>query len=263
MTPIRITADDYGLDPEVNRGIEDLALAGAVQAVSIMAHRGAHLDTLPRLQASGVRLGVHLVLVEERPLLGEGPLPPGFRSLFLRLLRRPALAGDLVLEARAQVDRLRAEGLALAFINSHQHVHLFPPLWRALRPWLATWGLEVRAARRWVPSPLKQALVETSSCLSLGLWPLPECPTVHPVGIHAAGRLDLETLAQGARCCRRALALGEPLEWVCHPGYERPELRARYGAWDYHWQDELTLLKAGQVRRVLDSWGTGGGVPLH
>src|SRR5689334_1051849 len=61
-----ITADDYGLSPGVNAAIEHLAAAGAISAVSVMVHPDAHLDTLHRLTATGVALGLHVVLTRER-----------------------------------------------------------------------------------------------------------------------------------------------------------------------------------------------------
>src|SRR5689334_11287628 len=138
-SPIWVTADDYGLTPAVNRGITQLVSSGAITAVSVMMHAGAHLEQLASLAALRPTLGLHLVFVEEAPLGPSSRLGglldrdgrfPSYPRLFGRLLANPALATLLRDEAEAQLDRYRASGLPLQFINSHQHVHLFPPLWR-------------------------------------------------------------------------------------------------------------------------------------
>ena len=58
MRTLTITADDLGLHPSYDAGIVEAALAGAVDAVSVMALR---LDELPpRLRETDVALGLHL-----------------------------------------------------------------------------------------------------------------------------------------------------------------------------------------------------------
>jgi predicted glycoside hydrolase/deacetylase ChbG (UPF0249 family) len=252
---VRIIADDYGLAPAVNQGIEELAIHGMIDGVSIMAHREADLTRASALASSGVELGLHLVFVEEAPLLAataqaEGRLPSTYRDLFRLLLRRPSFADQLVLEAEAQLERVRELGLKLAFVNSHQHVHMFPALWRALRPLFERWRLRVRVARALRPGPAKQVLLETSSSLSWSLWPLAQCETVAPVGVDLAGKLD----ATGAeRCARRRTRwnMAWPCELVVHPGHEDAALRGRYAHWGYRWSEEFALLADGRIRRAL------------
>jgi len=261
MAGVTITADDYGLDPAVNLGIEALARAGSVDAVSVMAHADAELSTLDRLALPGLRLGVHLVLVEERPLgrepdlgqlLTRGHLPGNYRSLFSALVLRPSLAQALAAEARLQIERVLGLGVSVSFVNSHQHVHLFPPLWRALRPVFDEFGLDVRAVARFRAGPPKQCLVDAASSLSLWRWPLLRCGKIRPIGIELAGRLDRAGAARAVRSAKWALALGERAELVVHPGTETPELLFRYAHWGYHWQTELSLLASGTIRRALD-----------
>jgi chitin disaccharide deacetylase len=149
MPFLRITADDYGLCPGVNAGIEELAAQGAISAVSVMVHDQAKLETAHRLGHLPVRTGLHLVFVEERPLSApselsglltrSGTLPRTYRDLFARLVLRPWLAQALASEARRQMERFAALGLRLDFINSHQHTHMFPTVWHALRDLWSAW----------------------------------------------------------------------------------------------------------------------------
>src|SRR5262245_52238092 len=116
-----VTADDYGLSRGVNAAIEALAAAGRLSAVSVMAHRDAHLDSVGSLAGAGVAVGLHVCFTGERPLvraLGER-LPPDHRRLFAAIVRRPALLPLLRAEAEAQAERLAGAGVAIDFVNAH------------------------------------------------------------------------------------------------------------------------------------------------
>ncbi len=256
---VLVTADDYGLDPAVNHGIERLAAARQVDGVSVMAHPEADWSSLSSLLATGVSTGAHLVLVEERPLtsgrsiaplLEGGRLPASYRALFARLAARPWLLRALVEEASAQLARLEASGVPLQFVNSHQHVHLFPPLWLALRPLLDRKGWRIRAVRGRVRrGPPRQVAVELAGALSWAMGPLREADAVRPIGVEAAGRLDGAAAHAAAARCR-----GErgAMELVVHPGEESPGLRRRYAHWRYRWALELLALERGEVRAAID-----------
>lgn len=256
--PFLITADDYGLHEAVNRGIERLAAARQVDAVSVMAHPDADWSSLEVLQRTGVPLGVHLVLVQERPvtsggaldaLLEDGRLPRSYRALFGKLALRPGLTAALAQEAAAQVERLRARGVSVSFVNSHEHVHLFPPIWSALHGLLDCCGWRVRAVSRpcW-GAPPKQLAVDLSSTVGWRWAPLRRAAVVRPIGIELAGRMTAGAVAGVARRHAREEGI---LELVVHPGLEAPDLRERHGDWQYHWGQELAALESGEVRRAL------------
>jgi chitin disaccharide deacetylase len=257
---MQITADDYGLHEAVNRGIEALAFARQVDAVSVMGHRDADWSSLDELKRSGVPLGAHLVLVQERPLiqsgalatlLEDGCLPGSYRALFRRVALRPALARALAEEAAAQVARLRAEGVTIAFVNSHEHVHLFPPIWSALHGLLDSDGWQVRAVPRprW-SAPPKQLAVDVSGALCWWRAPLRRARAIRPVGIDLAGRMTAQAVERVARRHAGELA---GLELVVHPGRDSRTLQERYGHWKYRWGEELAALQSGAVRRALES----------
>lgn len=261
MNPVRIAADDFGLDPSVNQGIRELAEGGHVDAVSIMAHEGACLEDLDGLAGTRASLGAHVVLVEERPLGGEaglepilqaGRFPKSYKSLFAGVVLRPSLLPALAREARCQILRLVEAGLDLQFANSHQHVHLFPPLWKVLGPVFAEFGLEVRASRGFRLRPDRQGMLDLASSLALWRHPVPDLAVVRPIGVNAAGRMTPEAASRAARAASAALGRGERAELVTHPGHESERLWSRYGHWDYRWQTEYQHLAAGAIRRALD-----------
>lgn len=253
---LRITADDYGLTAATNAGIERLVAQGAVTAVSVMVHPGAALGGVSRL-VGRVRLGLHLVLVAERPLVpsrelvdGRGHLPRDWRALILRLALRPSLLASLVREARAQLDRYRVLGLPLDFVNSHQHVHLLPPLWWALGPVVESTGAAVRSAATAPIRPTRAGLVAVASKVCHAVSPLPDSRLIRPLGIEHAGRLARAPLSLLAETCRRACEEGVS-ELVAHPGDEDAELHRRYGHWRYDWAGERELLASGALGEAL------------
>jgi predicted glycoside hydrolase/deacetylase ChbG (UPF0249 family) len=136
---IWLCADDYGISPSVSLAIRDLVARGRINAASVMVlapsfHR-AEAKALDVLNTSGPRvsIGLHLTLTAPfRPLseafkpTRDGAFLPlmkmGVES-FLRRLDLAALVEEIAAQLRQFVDLF---GRAPAFIDGHQHVHLFP-----------------------------------------------------------------------------------------------------------------------------------------
>jgi chitin disaccharide deacetylase len=86
---------------------------------------------LPRL-----RVGLHLVLVEGRPVLPPQRLPDlvdetgRFRNdmacLGIEIFARASTRRQIAAEIEAQFEAYRATGLALDHVNAHKHFHLHP-----------------------------------------------------------------------------------------------------------------------------------------
>lgn len=197
-----ITADDYGAASAYNRAVEELSAAGAVQAVSVMAHRDAALDGAPRLARAGVSTGLHLVFTAERPIstrLGASPLvdvsgrmPRSFRQLFLGLITRPRMADLLYEEGTLQARRMLDAGLPIHFINSHEHTHLFPLLWPTFVRLARDLGVPaVRAALHQRIDGSPQGWLSAASRISWARAPLPDRTVMSPLGVGRAGTLTL------------------------------------------------------------------------
>lgn len=137
MKRLIVTGDDFGLALPVNEAIEIAHREGILSAASLMVGAGAAADALERAgRLPTLRVGLHLVLVEGRPLLPPERVPDlvdesgefhehlvaaGFRFFFLPRVRR-----QLAAEIRAQFEAFRATGLALDHVNTHHHMHLHP-----------------------------------------------------------------------------------------------------------------------------------------
>ena len=85
-----------------------------------------------------LRVGLHLVLVEGRPLLpperipdlvdGEGRFRTDMARLGLDIFARPRARRQLDAEIAAQFEAFAATGLALDHVNAHKHFHLHPTI---------------------------------------------------------------------------------------------------------------------------------------
>jgi predicted glycoside hydrolase/deacetylase ChbG (UPF0249 family) len=225
-----ITADDYGLSAGTNSSIEALAEAGAISAASVMAHADADFGAIDRLRRSGVVIGLHLSFTQARPLVRElgqwgGGLPRGYKQLFAELAVRPGLLGLIADEADAQVDRLASAGVTIDFINGHEHVHLFPPLWPiALR---AARRARARAVRIALGQPIdwtQAGLLAASSRACWALTPAPDLAIMSPLGVGRAGSLTLDGIGRllDRPFSARALRTQQPIarELCVHPAID-------------------------------------------
>jgi hopanoid biosynthesis associated protein HpnK len=134
---VTFSADDFGLTPSVNAGIERAHRDGILQAASLMvgapaadeAVRIAHAN--PRL-----RVGLHLVVIEGPAFLPPADIPDlvdprgqfssdqlalGFNYFF-----RPRIRRQLRAEIHAQYAAFAKTGLVLDHANAHKHMHLHP-----------------------------------------------------------------------------------------------------------------------------------------
>ena len=140
-----INADDLGRNSETNQRIMELAQAGLITSVSLIANAPAIGEAVGEL-AQFIRLskGVHLNLTEFCPLTLPDKLGPlkecvndqgSFRGEeFLRSMRITSdLSEAIFLELVAQVDAIRARGIQVSHFDSHNHVHNIPGLFLIIK----------------------------------------------------------------------------------------------------------------------------------
>lgn len=134
-----LTADDFGLAVEVNEAIEAAHRQGVLTTASLMVGAAAAGDAVERARRlPTLRVGLHVVLVQGRPVLPPERVPDlvdargdfadrlvsaGFAWFF-----RPGVRRQLEDEIRAQYEAFRATGLPLDHVNAHNHMHLHPTL---------------------------------------------------------------------------------------------------------------------------------------
>lgn len=146
-----VNADDYGMTPATNRGIERAHLEGVVTSTTVMANQAAVGDAgelSNRCPELGV--GIHLTLTLGPPLAGPDTVkslldPDGQllgRAALLRKLRTGGVVpSEIVAECVAQVAALRALDLQPDHWDVHQHLHEYPGLGKPIADAMVAEGL--------------------------------------------------------------------------------------------------------------------------
>jgi len=134
-----VTADDFGAAHEVNEAVEAAHRAGILSAASLMVAAPAAADAIARARRlPRLRVGLHLVLTEGRPLLpasalghlvdGNGAFRTNLATLGIVIACSSAARRQVAAEISAQFAAFRDSGLTLDHCNAHQHFHLHPVL---------------------------------------------------------------------------------------------------------------------------------------
>ena len=141
MKRLIVTADDFGAAVEVNQAVERAHRDGILSAASLMVSGPAAADSVARAKAMpSLRVGLHLVLVEGKPVLPANKVPDlvnatgHFRTDMARagaaMFFLPKVREQLKVEVEAQFAAFAATGLALDHVNAHKHFHLHPTIAR-------------------------------------------------------------------------------------------------------------------------------------
>jgi len=139
MKNLIITADDFGAAAQVNEAVERAHRDGILSAASLMVAGAAAGDAVTRARnLPSLRIGLHLVLVEGKPVLPASSVPDlvDSRGFFRTDMARagaamfffPKVRRQLAAEIEAQFAAFAATGLALDHVNAHKHFHLHPTI---------------------------------------------------------------------------------------------------------------------------------------
>ena len=137
MKRLIVTADDFGAAREVNDAVETAHRAGILTAASLMVAAPAAADAVARARRlPTLKVGLHVVLVEGRPLLPvsalthlvdkQGLLRTDMAALGAEIAVNRVARRQLADEITAQFEAFRATGLTLDHCNAHKHFHLHP-----------------------------------------------------------------------------------------------------------------------------------------
>jgi predicted glycoside hydrolase/deacetylase ChbG (UPF0249 family) len=263
-----VNADDFGITEAVNRGIVEAHDLGIVTSTSIMATGAAfeHAVALARSRP-GLAVGIHLVLTEQRPLIGAaaaaslvepgGLFPPHVAQLLGKRLRGRISLPEVRLELDAQLKRVRDAGIAVSHIDGHQHVHVLPGIAAIVAELAGQHGVAAvrypaERVRGYMLRSLKYArrVAEQAAlrllCESSPLKHLRRSDDF--VGFYFGGRLDEANLAT----VLAGLPSGRTVELMCHPGDE--DMQASKD-WAYAWAAERDALTSPRIRELVTARG--------
>ncbi|MCK4851650.1 MAG: ChbG/HpnK family deacetylase [Candidatus Omnitrophica bacterium] len=143
MKSLIINADDCGLSEEINQAVEICYRAGSITGVSIMSPGACFQPAARMLRNTGkTDVGVHLTLTGNLPpcaedragvgtLLGRnGKFLPDYKSFGSRYLLRGIRQDQVYRELKAQIEQILEQGLSITHLDSHEHVHVFPGVFK-------------------------------------------------------------------------------------------------------------------------------------
>lgn len=137
-------ADDYGIAKACNDRIEDCAINGVLNKISVLPN-GELTDFKQRLANAGTKISLHINLVEGHPLSNPKDIPlivseqGTFKYSFIGLfrlslgIRRKELEKQLYREIREQLLFWKRQmGDGPVCLDTHQHTHMIPLIFRTL-----------------------------------------------------------------------------------------------------------------------------------
>jgi len=253
---ITINADDFGWLDGQNLAVEKAHSEGVLDSASLLANGDAFIQAVEMsARLPNLHVGVHLSLNEGKPILEPEQLPNLVRQdgqfmdtvseIASLWLRGKLVTTEVIPEWRQQIQRVIDHGISPSHIDSHKHVHVFPPLLKAL--------LELAEEFNIPYVRLPQEPVTFSAFRRgpawLGLWALAGRARKHldSEGIRYAARF-IGIAASGAMTTRRLSDYLEApfphtIEIMVHPAVETPDiikLRQEY-KWAKHYQFEEEL----------------------
>ncbi|MBS4075899.1 hopanoid biosynthesis-associated protein HpnK [Ameyamaea chiangmaiensis] len=270
MKQVIVSADDFGMCPEVNEAIEIAHRDGLLSTASLMVAGDAVEDAVARARRlPNLRVGLHLVVIEGPAVLPpeqipdlvgpDGRFPSDQLGLGVNYFFRPSVRRQLAAEIGAQFEAFARTGLKLDHANAHKHMHLHPTVGRLMIRIGRTYGLRAVRVPLEPPGPLQSAGTFTDT---LGDDALRRWTAVLRHQAHRAGMLTNDACFgiawSGHMTTERVAALAAHLpeglsEIYFHPATRHtPYLRALMP--DYEPEAELAaLLSPGFAQGLRDS----------
>src|SRR4029453_10569716 len=267
MRRLLVVGDDLGLAPGVNAGIASAYRDGILTSASLLANTPHFEESLALARdLPGLKIGIHLTLVAGGPLLPAAEIPsligrsgsfrPSWRQFLPAWIAGRVRVGEIRAEWRAQIARATEAGIRPAHLDSHQHLHLLPGLWRVALDLGREFGIPpIRTVRE--PGPVPAGTPPSRRVVRRGLAALSPArlpaPPMHACdycfGIARTGCLDLQALLE----ILRRLPEGDS-ELITHPGLPDEEL-LRDSPWGYRWAEETRALSAEEAKREVAKLG--------
>jgi chitin disaccharide deacetylase len=268
-----INGDDFGLTPGVNAGMLDAHRGGILTSVSIFASAPATDQAIALAHATPtLGVGVHLTLVD-----GVSTLPPRevptlvrpdgrFRPTWGTFIRDCLLGrvsfDEVRRELTAQIVKLQAAGLLLTHLDSHKHVHTYPPIFRIVAELATRFGVpavRVPYESPWlgpVPADLRDGAIRRQAIENLALRPWTQMdarilashsrvPAAFFGRVHT-GRLTLDILSRIVSRLPDGVS-----ELMMHPGYSDAALDRVRTRLRRERELEVALLRSPDARQIL------------
>jgi len=265
-----VNADDFGLHESINEAVDIAHNKGILTSASLMVNGesfGHAVDIAKKNKNLGV--GIHLTLNGEEPISpikkissivdNNGKLLEDHRQLCKKILMKKISLKHIAIECEAQINRFFQAGLTPTHVDSHRHLHLFPPIFKILTPIFKRHNIK---KIRWINTPrIDYCRINISKVVFLLFMQytrfLKDAEYKHPdyfVGFFRSGNMDAGYL-------RKILFRLKPgiTEINFHPGKNDNLIAKKYGFWEEYykwgcnWEKEFELLLNFDIKKIIKS----------
>ena len=269
MNRVIINADDFGIHGEVNKAVYIGHTYGILTSTSLLAPGPAFTEAVDMArQCPGLGTGIHLCLVgglspvlspREVPTLvnEDGLFPDNYMDFIRAVYTGKVNFSEVYAELAAQIEKILATGLPVTHVDSHQHLHVLPPVWPVVTALMKKYGIHrLRLPRE--PYRFKIFTVPPGRMLGRdALTFLARRAARDAAKLHFSGTDYFWGMADGGRMTETKLCyLLETVpfgihEIMMHPGCKAKEL-GKVFKWGYRWESELKALLSERVRAIAE-----------
>lgn len=265
MLKLIVNADDFGLTEKVNEGILKCFSNGILRSTSLMANGQSFEHAIGIIRSNPkLDIGVHLTLVEEKPVLDAAKLPSlvgengqfhKHATNFTKKYYSDKISFDEARnELNAQFEKVLDHGVKVSHIDSHQHLHMLPKILDI------TIGLAHRYKVKFIRFPREKfssymfldlkslsrimQMIAVNRFCSVARNRIP-LKTDHFAGFYFGGKLSKQNLLT----LINNLPMVGVCELMCHPGMS--EDLTNYTHWKYRQVEEMLALVDTEVATVI------------
>lgn len=278
-----VTADDFGLSPEINDGIVQGYLNGIVRSTALLMNAPAtsHAISLAR-KHPGLEVGIHLGIVEgiclsateERSSVNaksiiddvsyfnSSPcLLRSWKKFGLRYLLGRVSFAALKHELDLQLRLFQKELGRIPFANSTQHLHLLPGVSEIVLELASEYGIQAFRCHAVIPDvpqigQFRWASARVMRILGKRFRALAEAKKIRMpdgmLGFAHSGHLDIATMV-----AMLSIVPKGTYEIMTHPGFDCPQLKLDlpWAFEDFNWTSELSAVMAPQINKAIQANG--------
>lgn len=270
MKKLIVNADDFGLHPDINKGIIKGFQQGFITSTSLMTSAPAYSEAVELAQANpALGIGIHLTLVGSvAPVLPVSKVPslvdeqglflPDYVAFAKRFYTGGVKMGELEAELRAQIERALAANINITHIDSHQHTHVLP----IINGLVVQLCCDYKIKRIRIPREdyFFSGGFKTGAGRFIGRAGLSFCASMaadnaqragikypqHFFGMLAGGNLNEALVGNIIKVLPDGVS-----EIMTHPGVNAGELGRQF-TWNYHWENELNAFLSVKNKTLLE-----------
>ncbi|NJK94443.1 MAG: ChbG/HpnK family deacetylase [Bacteroidales bacterium] len=271
---IIVTADDLGIDPEINKGIIETFQKGILSSTALLMNAPYTNEGIKLAKENPeMETGIHLSIVEgislrkvkstitdPIPYFNDICLTRNWKEFLKKYIGGKINFIELEEELELQIIEFLKHFSEIPFLNGTQHMHIMPRVWKIIMKLSKKY--EIKAIR--VPS------LERPN----NLWLTPRFPFLIPfqllgevaknsaikskiktpdgvIGLQFSGKISEDVFLK----ILNVIPNNKSVEIVMHPGYEsinlRNELPWAYSVFD--WEMELKTLLSANIKKYIEN----------